>query len=85
MSILIKWVLVLVVVGLGYHWWRSKRNAAAAIKRPAAQPASDKHRIREMATCRHCGLHADREDMVRGALGLYCSDDHCRAQGDERR
>ena len=84
MSLLIKWLLVAVVAGLGYHWWRSHRVAPKQQERPIPAKAPRAARIREMATCRHCGLHADREDMVQGTQGVYCTDEHRRAQVDER-
>jgi uncharacterized protein len=83
MSLVIKWLLVVIVVGLGYHWWRSNRASLTQKEDPIPQkPPSS--RIREMATCRYCGLHADRDDMVEGKRGVYCTDDHRRAQADER-
>ena len=82
MSLVIKWLLVLVVVGLAYHWWRRNRMTQEPPTR-AASPATPSAGVRVMVKCRHCGLDADPEEMITGRLGHYCSHDHRQAQGDE--
>jgi len=76
-----KWLVVIGVVVLGYVWWkhqrqleRSEQARRDAPPRPPAAPASPSR----MITCRHCGVHLPASDAVRGAVGLYCSDEHRR-------
>ena len=77
---MIKWMLVLAVVVLGYVWWRHQRQAEgaerAARQRPAAPPAPAPPA--PMLRCRHCGVHLPANEAVRGTLGPYCSDEHRR-------
>jgi len=66
---MVKWLLVIAVVVLGYLWWRQQRLEKRRAQRPRPAP---------MVRCRHCGVHLPAADAVRGALGPYCSDEHRR-------
>lgn len=75
-----KWLLVIVVVAGLWIWARSRQESR--------QPASRTHKPKEsdvMQACRHCGVHMPLQEMVRGGLGVYCSEDHLRLAGDQRR
>lgn len=75
-----KYLVLLVVLVLGYAWWRGQRRAESPPPRrptPAATP-------QDMVACAHCGLHLPRSDaLVLGNASrpaYYCSAEH-RAQG----
>ncbi|MFN4103415.1 MAG: PP0621 family protein [Tepidimonas sp.] len=76
-----KWLVVIGVVVLGYVWWKHQRQQEQAERTRAAQrratPAAPPPPS-QMITCRHCGVHLPAGDAVRGAVGLYCSDEHRR-------
>ena len=77
MQPLLKWLLVLAVLVLGWLWWRQQRLP----RRPAAPPpppASGATTPQPMLRCRHCGVHLPAAEAVRGHLGPYCSDEHRR-------
>jgi uncharacterized protein len=77
MSIVLKWLLVAVVVYLGYNWWRRQ---IAGPKAPHAGQASGTQLTQG---CSHCGVHAASLEMVRGQRGVYCCIQHCQAHGDQ--
>ena len=73
-----KYLLVLVVVWVGFMLWRSGRRremeqAKAAPPRSIASPQA-------MARCAHCGLHLPASDTLPGKDGkVYCSAAHRQA------
>ncbi|MEY2685213.1 MAG: hypothetical protein RJA09_2357 [Pseudomonadota bacterium] len=73
-----KYLLVLVVLVVGFWWWRHNRDAErserAQAPRPPAPPTNTGPS--PMVTCRHCGLHLPHNEAVQGALGPYCSPNH---------
>lgn len=75
MQPLLKWLLVLAVVVLGWLWWRQQRVPR---QRPPTVPPTGPAAPQPMVRCRHCGLHLPAGDAVRGGLGPYCSDEHRR-------
>jgi uncharacterized protein len=89
---MMKYLLVLAVVLVGFYVWRHNRraeareaqeeaDAAARRQKPAQQrPPTLPHR---MLTCRHCGLHLPASEAVKGTLGPYCGAEHRRlAEGE---
>lgn len=75
---MVKWLLVIAVVVLGYFWWRQQRLEKRRAQRPRPAPGADAAAPAPMIRCRHCGVHLPAADAVRGALGPYCSDEHRR-------
>jgi uncharacterized protein len=81
MGLAVKFLLVLLVVGVGL-WMLSARlrgpgaggpggDAARPKKPAAAKPV-------EMVSCAHCGLHLPATDALALGSDLYCSDAHRR-------
>jgi uncharacterized protein len=72
-----KYLLVLVVVLVGFWSWRNRRvdddqNPPAAPKQrpgPSALPQT-------MVRCNHCGLHLPLQEALKGRKGQYCSVQH---------
>lgn len=63
-----KFLLMLVVVGVGVWMLMSKLRGVAQPPRPAAPQA--------MVECAHCGLHLPAADAVLEGSRVYCSEDH---------
>ena len=68
-----KFLLVLVVVLIGFYLWRSGRARRSARTRDAATP---KPGLVEMVPCAHCGVHCARDEAVVGKAGIYCTAQH---------
>ena len=68
-----KFLLVLVVVLIGFYLWRSGRAQRAVRPRDAAAPKPD---LVEMVSCAHCGVHCARDEAVVGKAGTYCTAQH---------
>ena len=67
-----KYLLVLVVVAVGYAWWRGQRTGAPPPqgKRPLPPP-------QDMVACAHCGVHLPQGEALTDAGGrAYCSEAH---------
>jgi hypothetical protein len=77
MSVLLKWVLVALVVGLGYNWWRRQRTS-----QPASANPPDPSTPQLTQACAYCGVHAASLEMIHGRIGNYCCIQHCQAHGD---
>ena len=68
-----KFLLVLLVVLVGFFVWRSGRTQRVARPRQAAPAART---VVEMVPCARCGVHCARDEAVMGKAGLYCSAQH---------
>ena len=77
MSALLKWVLVGVVVVMGYNWWRRQ---VLARKAPQDKTPPGPQLVQ---ACAHCGVHVAAPEVVRGQKGVYCSVQHLKAHGDQ--
>ncbi len=69
-----KYLVLLIVLGLVYLVWRSQRIDRAAPP-PVLPPPQD------IVACAHCGVHVPRSEALgQGALH-YCCVEHQRADG----
>ena len=69
-----KYLVLLIVLGLVYMWWRSQRIGPVAPPPPLPAP-------QDIVACVHCGVHVPRsEALSQGALH-YCCIEHQRADG----
>ena len=69
-----KYLVLLIVLGLAYMLWRGQRIDKAAPPPPLPAP-------QDIVACAHCGVHVPRsEALTQGALH-YCCIDHQRADG----
>ncbi|HAU58655.1 MAG TPA: hypothetical protein DCW87_14600 [Comamonadaceae bacterium] len=67
-----KYLVLLVVLVLGYAWWRSQRRAESPPPRrptPAATP-------QDMVACAHCGVHLPRSEALTHGPRTYCCAEH---------
>lgn len=76
-----KYLLVLLVVGVGVWLWVSSRRSRRADPGPAAKPEATKSAKAAapatMIGCAHCGVHLPADDALRDAAGRpFCSDSH---------
>jgi uncharacterized protein len=70
-----KYLLVLVVVGLGL--WVLLRGRRPAAGEPAPKRARRGKAPAPMVPCAHCGLHLPASDAVTDAAGrTFCTDAH---------
>lgn len=80
-----KYLLVIVVVWVGYMVWRAQRRKDLGNQAPGTKggTAGKPSQIsQDMVQCPVCALHLPRGDALVGARGLYCSDEHRRAAED---
>ena len=70
-----KYLLVLLVVGIGLWTLISRLRGNGALPRPPKSGASEPL---QMVQCAHCGLHLPAADALPEGSRLYCSDDHRR-------
>lgn len=68
-----KYILVLVVVWVGYHLWRKGRMAERAQSEPA--PRSPAKPL-AMVACAHCGTHLPRTEALASNGLFFCSAEH---------
>lgn len=76
-----KYLLVLLVVGIGLWMLVSQLRRGGEVEPGAKPPAKPdaKHRGPvAMVACAHCGLHLPAADALPEGSRLYCSDDHRR-------
>ena len=69
-----KYLVLLVVLVLGYAWWRGQRRAESPPPRrptPAATP-------QDMVACAHCGVHLPRSEALTHGPRTYCCAEHQR-------
>ena len=76
-----KYILVLLVVGVAIWIWRRTRADEAAERREqqaakAAQPQRTPVTPQAMVACRHCGTHIAQSEATQGHLGWYCDRHH---------
>jgi uncharacterized protein len=68
-----KYILVLVVVWVGYQLWRRARIAEQAEhERPRRDPAVPM----VMVACAHCGTHLPQTDALALDGAFFCNADH---------
>lgn len=65
-----KFLVLILVVGLGYLWWRNQRLPRTD-RRSAPQAAPQ-----DMVACAHCGVHIPRREALVSNGQLYCSPEH---------
>ena len=70
---MLKYLLVLLVVGLGL-WVLLKRVRGTGLKPPPPPPQAQVPQA--MAECAHCGLHLPASDAVVEGRHVFCSDKH---------
>ena len=69
-----KYLVLLVVLVLGYAWWRGQRRAESPPPRrptPTATP-------QDMVACAHCGVHLPRSEALTHGPRTYCCAEHQR-------
>jgi uncharacterized protein len=76
-----KFLLVALVLVIGFFIWRSNRRESVGSK-PVPPPQANKP-LQDMVACAHCGLHLPRSEAVLGRRALYCSSNHLSLGGDE--
>ena len=72
-----KFLLVIVVVLIGFYVWRNSRRADMRDDAMSRRP--DEHALPEpqdMVSCPVCTVHLPRSDASVGKKGLYCSEEH---------
>lgn len=68
-----KYILVLVVIWVGYYLWRKARIADMAEK---DRPKRDTSKPVVMVACAHCGTHMPSSEALCAGADFYCSADH---------
>ncbi|MDP4622231.1 MAG: PP0621 family protein [Hydrogenophaga sp.] len=68
-----KYILVLLVVWVGYHLWRKGRMADTAPSKPAQRSPT---KPLAMVACAHCGTHLPSTDALQVGGVFYCSAEH---------
>ena len=71
-----KFLLMLVVLGLAYALWRSKRRAA--MPPPPPRPPVPTPSAQPMVACAHCGVHIPQAEALMMGSQAYCSAEHRR-------
>jgi uncharacterized protein len=74
-----KYLLLLLGVGLVVWQWRKHRSQQHLSKKPdsSAVPPPAASTI-DMVRCSHCGVHVPATDAVHGQRGAYCTEAHRR-------
>ena len=68
-----KYILVLLVVWVGYHLWRKGRMADTAQSKPAQRSPA---KPLAMVACANCGTHLPSTDALQVGGVFYCSAEH---------
>lgn len=75
---MLKWILLLVGMGLIYFWFKNKGRAAQVEK--AKEKAKTSPPViaepEEIKPCRHCGVHLPKSEGVMQESRFYCSASH---------
>lgn len=69
-----KYLVLLIVLGLVYLWWRHQR-----IERP--RPPRALPPPQDIVACVHCGVHVPRDEALSQGHLHYCCPEHQRADG----
>ncbi|MFP5485508.1 MAG: PP0621 family protein [Gammaproteobacteria bacterium] len=69
-----KYLVLLVVLVLGYAWWRAQRRA----EKPRHTPPPAVPAPQDMVACAHCGVHLPRTESVTHGPRSYCCAEHQR-------
>ena len=70
-----KYLVLLIVLGLAYLWWRNQRIERSAPPRRQLAPPQD------IVACVHCGVHVPRQEALTHGTLYYCCKEHQRADG----
>ena len=74
-----KYILVLLVVWVGYHLWRKGRIADVAKPQvPQRSPAKPL----AMVACAHCGTHLPNSEALQAGGVFYCNAEHRERHAD---
>ena len=84
-----KWLLSLLVLVLGYAFWKSRRTDVAKVPEHLAKQKPAKERMASghaavpmpMLACAHCGLHLPQSDAHMQAGKAFCSPAHAKQAG----
>jgi uncharacterized protein len=68
-----KYLVLLVVLVLGYAWWRGQRRAET--RPPPRPPAATPQ---DMVACARCGVHLPRTEALTHGPRSYCCAEHQR-------
>jgi len=70
-----KYLVLLVVLVVGYAWWRNQRMSGTppSPARPGQPPAPQ-----DMVACAHCGVHLPRTEALTSGQRSYCCAEHQR-------
>jgi uncharacterized protein len=74
-----KYILVLLVVWVGYHLWRKGRMADLKEQERPKPPASTPQ---TMVVCAHCGTHLPSTEALPAGRLFYCSAEHRERHAD---
>lgn len=67
-----KYLIWLIVLLLGYGWWRNQQRLQRHQDEKSASPAAPQ----EMVACAHCGLHLPRNEALAQGSHYYCGLEH---------
>ena len=73
---MLKWILLLVGIGLIYFWIKNKGRATQVEKAKAQAPTPVIAESEEIRPCRHCGVHLPSTEGVMHEDRFYCSAAH---------
>lgn len=68
-----KYILVLLVVWVGYHLWRKGRIADM---KEQERPKPKATTPQTMVMCAHCGTHLPSTEALQTSGAFYCSAEH---------
>jgi len=87
----LKIFVFLLAVLFGVWLWRRNRLNAQKNRSEEAKSTPPKDaqapsalQPSPMLSCKHCGVHMPETDMVKGKVGVYCSQAHCQAAADQK-
>jgi len=69
-----KYLVLLVVLALGYGWWRSQQSSAQQRPPPAARP--EPAPPQDMVACSRCGVHLPRSEALTHGPDQFCCPEH---------